>query len=161
MTGGCSLTHQRGLSVLASALGLLCIAVVWQPALADPASDVATALARPLLTPARKPAVAAEIPGIPEGDVPRLSGIIFSPDLRRAIFESEGGKPLSLAEGDQVGAYTVHQIEATRVILAGPSGLQAALLQGTSGPGGSDPTGGMRPPPLSQMPGNPFPMAPP
>jgi len=144
----------------------LCLALLpWcsfcAPASAEPTSDITTALARPLFTPSRKPAISPEIPGIPAGDVPRLSGIIFGPDLRRAIFETEGGKPLSLAEGDQVGAYTVHQIEATRVILSGPAGLQAALLQGTAGPGGSDPTGGMRPPPPTQMPGNPFPMAPP
>ena len=130
-------------------------------AAADPASDVAGVLARPLFSPSRKPVASADVGEVPAGDVPRLSGIIFGPDLRRAIFESEGGKPLSLAEGDQVGAYTVHQIEATRVILSGPSGLQAAVLQGTAGPGGSDPTGGMRPPPPTQMPDNPFPMAPP
>ncbi len=146
---------------VALGLALLPCCSLCAPAFAEPATDVETARARPLFTPSRKPAVSPEIPGIPAGDVPRLSGIIFGPDLRRAIFESEGGKPLSLAEGDQVGAYTVHQIEATRVILSGPSGLQAALLQGTAGPGGSDPTGGMRPPPPTQMPGNPFPMAPP
>lgn len=149
-----------------AALGMLIPGIVASlglllPARADPAGDVASALDRPLFSPSRKPVPSAEVSSVPVGDVPRLSGILFGPDFRRAIFESEGGKPLSLAEGDQVGAYTIHQIEATRVILSGPSGLQAAVLQGSSGPGGSDPADGMRPPLPTQMPANPFPMAPP
>ena len=140
--------------------GLVASLVIPPTAWADPAVDMAT-MNRPLFSPSSKPALSADVSEVPAGDVPRISGIIFGPDLRRAIFESEGGKPLSLAEGDQVGAYTVHQIEATRVILSGPSGLQATGLQGTSGAGGSDPAGRTRSPAPTQIPANPFPMAPP
>lgn len=83
----------------------------------------ATILARPLMTPTRRPRPPAQV-STPATELPRLTGIIISPDGRSAIF---AGKPrmLVIPEGGRVGEYTVQQIAPGLVTLNGPVGLVA------------------------------------
>lgn len=83
----------------------------------------ATILARPLMSPTRRPPPPARV-STPETDLPRLTGIIISPDGRSALF---AGKPRALVvpEGGRVGDYTVQQIAPGMVTLNGPVGLVA------------------------------------
>ena len=89
---------------------------------------VATALSRPLMDPTRRPrtivtpAVAASIVSAEGTDLPRLSGVIITPDGRRAIFTPATGKPLVLAEGDHVGHAVIKTISPNQVILTGSEG---------------------------------------
>lgn len=88
------------------------------------AADLAaTILARPLMSPGRRPPAAVRA-ATPATELPRLTGIIISPDGRSAIF---AGKPRALVipEGGQVGDYTVRQIAPGLVTLNGPVGLVA------------------------------------
>ena len=87
-------------------------------------ADLAAAiLARPLLSPSRRPPSAARAP-TPANELPRLTGIIISPGGRSAIF---AGKPRALVipEGGRVGDYIVQQIVPGIVTLNGPLGLVA------------------------------------
>lgn len=82
---------------------------------------VATILGRPLFSPDRRPsATALTVAGLP--GLPRLSGIMFGPFGRSAIFAPAGAKPLVAQEGARIAGYTVKAIEATQVRLIGPSG---------------------------------------
>jgi hypothetical protein len=89
---------------------------------------MATILARPLLSPDRRPpreAVAAA-PGEPLSDgLPRLSGVLVGPFGRRAIFATDGAKPVVVGEGGRVNAWTVRRIEIDEVQVAGPSGVRS------------------------------------
>ena len=97
------------------------------PTPADHTNDwAATALARPLFSPDRRPAADAatvasgrSVPGLP-----RLAGILVGPFGRSAIFATNGAKPIVVQEGGRVAAYTVKSIEATQVHLLGPDGAQ-------------------------------------
>ena len=88
-----------------------------------PAELAASILARPLLSPGRRPPTAPRA-ATPVTELPRLTGIIISPDGRSAIF---AGRPRALVipEGGQVGEYTVRQIAPGLVTLNGPVGLVA------------------------------------
>jgi len=83
---------------------------------------VATALARPLFSPGRRPAPQA-VAVAAFADPPRLSGILVTPSGRSAIFApSDGGKPLVATEGSTLGTYVVRSIEPEQVTLMGPKG---------------------------------------
>lgn len=88
-----------------------------------PAELAASILARPLLSPGRRPPAAARA-ATPATELPRLTGIIISPDGSSAIF---AGRPRALVvpEGGRVGEYTVRQIAPGLVTLNGPVGLVA------------------------------------
>lgn len=82
---------------------------------------VSSILGRPLFSPDRRPSsAAAAVAGLP--GLPRLSGIMFGPFGRSAIFAPDGAKPVVAQEGARVAGYTVKAIEATQVRLIGPNG---------------------------------------
>ena len=85
----------------------------------------ATALARPLFNPDRRPvapppaAAAATAPA----ELPRLSGVMVTPAGRRAIFAGPAnGRPVTVAEGQRIGLFLVNKIETGAVTLLGPDG---------------------------------------
>lgn len=142
-------------SVIALALGLVGI-IAWEvsgdppaegmspPPLAAPAASpasvpavdrergwVATALARPLFSPDRRPSAVAATAG-PSG-LPRLTGTLVSPSERSAIFAAVGHIPIVVHEGGRIDAYTVMSIEAGLVRLRGPDGMR--ILHPTFQPG--------------------------
>ncbi len=84
-------------------------------------SDWAAAiLQRPLFSASRKPVRTAKAGGIGANPaMPRLAGIMITPEGRRAIFASIGvSKPLVLAEGGSVNDVVIRAIQPDRVILA-------------------------------------------
>ena len=101
----------------------------------DPASlagggDLEIVLARPLFAPDRLPSEAEEVALSAGGSAPRLSGIVHGGAMKRAFFDGPDGKPVGLGEGDAIGSFRVRRIEATRVILSGPDGDEAAFVAG-------------------------------
>jgi hypothetical protein len=95
---------------------------------ADHAGDwVATILARPLLSPDRRPpSLASEAPRgdrLPDG-LPRLSGVLVGPFGRNAVFAVEGAKPVVVSEGGRINGWTVRLIEAGEVQVVGPGGAK-------------------------------------
>ena len=101
---------------------------------------VATALARPLFSPDRRPprpAVAIAAAPAPV-EVPRLSGILVTPSGRSAIFApSGGGKPVVATEGSSLETYVVRSIEPEQVTLMGPNGslvLHPAFIGSSASP---------------------------
>ena len=72
------------------------------------------------MSPTRRPPAAARVQ-TSEAELPRLTGIIISPDGRSAIF---AGKPRALVvpEGGRIGEYTVRQIAPGMVTVNGPAG---------------------------------------
>jgi len=85
---------------------------------------VSTVLARPLLSPDRRPAPPGDAAAPAAGAaLPRLTGTLVTPSGRSAIFAG-GAAPLVLQEGGRVGAFTVMRIEAGQVMLAGPDGVR-------------------------------------
>jgi len=90
-----------------------------------PADWIATALARPLFSPTRRPPAQAATRATGPVGLPRLTGVMTGPFGRRAIFAGpEGGKPLVVQTGDSVGNYRVQGIENGLVILNGPDGTR-------------------------------------
>ncbi len=75
-------------------------------------------LARPLFSPARRPAdgVVQDAPS-PASPLPRLSGVIVTPAERWAIFVSSGGTPAALREGDRLNGFVVQGIRPGQVSL--------------------------------------------
>lgn len=110
----------------------------WHPAPpvpTPPAPDrtqewAATALARPLFSPDRRPVpeprMAAAAGGSGGGDLPRLTGVLVGPSGQTAIFAaaSEGAKPIVVRVGDSLGGFQVKAILAGEVTLMGPEGEQ-------------------------------------
>ncbi len=107
-------------------------APVRRPAVAAPAAErppdrsgdwAAISLARPLFSPDRRPPPPAAAPGSASGpaEPPRLTGILVTPDGRRAIFAG-ADQPLVLQEGGRIGSYLVQTIAAEQVTILGPSG---------------------------------------
>jgi hypothetical protein len=91
---------------------------------------VAAILARPLFQPSRRP------PSEPAGSaaaapaLPRLTGIIVTPNGHFAIFATaEADRSLVLAEGGRVGGFLVQSIAADRVVVVGGNGRR--VLQPT------------------------------
>jgi hypothetical protein len=86
---------------------------------------VATALARPLFSPDRRPAsVAVTVATAGPSGLPRLTGILVGPSERSAIFAAAGRNPIVVHEGGRIDAYTVMSIEAGEVRLRGPDGVR-------------------------------------
>jgi hypothetical protein len=103
---------------------------------ADPDKVVAIILGRPLFSPSRRPASTAvdAAAGQRDASLPKLSGIIDAPDLRRAIFQAQGsGKPIvsAVGEGQTINNWTVRYIRPESVTLI--RGGQTALLTPTFG----------------------------
>jgi hypothetical protein len=91
----------------------------------DVATLVPVILARPLFSPDRRPKAGPAASGAATDDMPRLAGILIDRAERHAIFQPSGdGKPVTVAEGDQVGGWQVQQITADAVTLTGPKGTQ-------------------------------------
>jgi hypothetical protein len=96
---------------------------------------VATILARPLFSPDRRPsAEAAMIADHTVSGLPRLSGIMVGPSGRSAIFAAHDSKPIVVAEGGRVGAYTIKSIDPDQVRLVGPHGAQILTPSFEQGP---------------------------
>ncbi len=128
----------RHWSALAALLGMLLLAELALPlpgaaplplpspgvsrAAAQPGAAIgqwsATALARPLFDPSRRPADQ----GGEDGGLPRLSAIIVTDGVRSAIFAADGQKPQIIGEGGSIGGYRVRDILPDAVRLDGPAG---------------------------------------
>jgi hypothetical protein len=88
-----------------------------RPAEQDRARWVAVILDRPLFSPDRRPAPGAPI-AVAAAGVPRLTGIIMTPDRAVAIFrDDEGAKPLVEGPGGSVGGWVIATIAADGVSL--------------------------------------------
>ena len=79
----------------------------------------ATALARPLFAPARRPGTA---PGYTSGGLPRLSAIIVTGNSRVAIFSTKGQKPQLLGVGSEINGDKLLRVNADAVELQSPDG---------------------------------------
>jgi hypothetical protein len=84
----------------------------------------AAVLARPLFNPDRRPlGQAPAASGGGDAGLPRLTGIMITPNGRSAIFApAGGGKPAVVAEGGSLGPYVVQTISLGEVVLTGPDG---------------------------------------
>jgi hypothetical protein len=103
---------------------------------ADRDRMVATLLGRPLFSPSRRPAAAQDAASVAQrtASLPGLSGVIHSPDLHRAIFQSQGaGKPIVkvVSEGQTIDNWTVQTIGPESVTLIRDG--QTVLLTPTFG----------------------------
>ncbi|MGA7867160.1 MAG: hypothetical protein WCA23_24770, partial [Stellaceae bacterium] len=110
-----------------------------------PEELVATILARPLFSSARRPPQDAPS-GAAADDLTdaRLTGIVTTPRHRLAIFAVSGDKPLKVAEGDAVSGWRIESITPREVSLSGPSGtktLQPKLDPNLAPPAGLPPVG--------------------
>lgn len=85
------------------------------------AAPVAGILRRPLFRADRRPAPA--VPNAPP-PLPRLSGIVVTASVRRAIFAGgKDGKSVVAAEGEGFGPVRVARIGAQEVVMVGPDGV--------------------------------------
>jgi hypothetical protein len=76
-------------------------------------------LARPLFSISRRPPKVAAGRNAAVDGMPRLSGIMIAPGIRKAIFAPEGGgKPVVLGEGATLADTSIRTIEPGEVILA-------------------------------------------
>jgi hypothetical protein len=75
---------------------------------------VTTVLGRPLFAPDRRPAAEA---GGSDPVLPRLTGIIASPDHAVAIFQPADGKPVAVRHGATIGGWAVLNIVSAGVSL--------------------------------------------
>jgi hypothetical protein len=81
----------------------------------------ATLLARPLFAPDRRPVAEAPSPAVVAHDtpLPRLSGIVLSPNLRFAIFEGDHAtRAIVVADGGTIAGWTVAAIAPNAVTLS-------------------------------------------
>lgn len=93
------------------------------PTIGHAADWVAAILTRPLFSPDRRPSADA-VAAADHAGLPRLSGIAIGPSGRSAIFDADGSKPIVIAEGGRIGAYTVRSIDPGQVRVVGPNGAQ-------------------------------------
>ncbi len=98
---------------------------------------VAAVLARPLFNPSRRPAPAAAVAGSDGAALPRLTGIMVSPEGRLAIFAPATGKPITVQPGERIGGFTIRGIARDHVSVLGPDGVETVRIaysdaQGTS-----------------------------
>jgi len=97
-------------------------------ALEAPSTDhtalTAVVLARPLFDPIRRPVTPAVAAAALAPHPPRLTGTIIGTGQRRAILADLDNAPreVTVAEGGQVGPWTVQAIGPGRVTLSGPGG---------------------------------------
>jgi hypothetical protein len=84
-----------------------------------------TALARPLFEPGRRPVHGVSAPKITTAPrLPRLAGVLITPDHRQVIFAGGDGKPIIVGEGANVEGFVVQTISAGQVTVVGPNGVQ-------------------------------------
>jgi hypothetical protein len=98
---------------------------------------VAAVLARPLFNPSRRPAPVAAVVGSGGAALPRLTGIMISPQGRLAIFAPATGKPITVQPGERIGGFTIRGIARDHVSVLGPNGVETVRIaysdaQGTS-----------------------------
>ncbi len=91
------------------------------------AAWAATALGRPVFATDRRPPAAVTAAAGPQ-NLPRLAGIVVSPNGRTAIFAGAGDKSTAVAEGAAVGPWRVVAIHADAVDMAGPQGARTVKL---------------------------------
>lgn len=85
--------------------------------------SVAAILARPLFAPDRRPIATTAPAAATAVGLPRLAGVVVTSSGRQAIFAAGGdGRQIAVAEGGQIGAFTISRIDADAVIIAGPDG---------------------------------------
>jgi len=91
---------------------------------------LATALARPLFSPDRRPTDAEPNAGTGSKlGLPRLTGVVIGPFGQRAIFAAtDGGRPTVLRVGKTLGEYTLDKIEPGGVTVSGPEGRHRVSL---------------------------------
>ncbi len=131
----------------------------WRPAPAVPTPPspdrslewAATALARPLFAPDRRPVPEPRTPvaGVPGGrEPPRLAGVLVTPAGGAAIFAAagEGAKPPVLRVGDKLNEFEVKAIVAGEVTLTGPEGDRVVRPTFDPRPAGGGGGGAPRPP---------------
>jgi hypothetical protein len=117
------------------------------PAPADTAANQAprweaAILARPLFNPDRRPFEQAA-PSAGDVALPRLSGIVITPEGRSAIFVPAGGGKLTVVEeGGSIGGYVLQTISFGEVVLTGPDGSHSLGLTWDR----TRPVGGSAPP---------------
>lgn len=112
----------------------------------NPAAEWAAVLrARPPFSPDRRPPAPGPTAAAPETPLPRLAGIMVTPEGRSAIFAARP-QPLVVREGGIVGRFSIQRIEPGQVTLAGPDGIRT--LRPTF-----DPTAGPRTQPGPTLPG--------
>ncbi len=89
-------------------------------------SWVQTALARPLMSASRRPAVVAGGSDVSlSNGLPRLAGTLFKSDGATAIFaRDDAGHAVIVREGGTLGPYKITGIEPDKVTLLGPNGVQ-------------------------------------
>ena len=135
----------------------------------DAPADLATAiLARPLFRPDRHPFPTNDQDAASTApiDLPRLTGILMSDDLRRAIFAPDGAdKAIVVAEGENVGDWRVQEIAADSVTMVGPDGTRRlrpkfADNQVPTTPGAPDATEPAPPQPSTPGGASPLPQVP-
>jgi len=93
----------------------------------SPADYAMTINARPVFRADRHPYQTNDQDAISTApvDLPRLTGILLSSDLKRAIFAPDGSdKPIVVAEGENVGDWRVQEIAADSVTMVGPDGTR-------------------------------------
>jgi hypothetical protein len=130
------------------------------PALAsaDVQGWVTTILERPLFAPDRRPVSSAAPAAVASQGVPRLAGVVFTPEGRRAIFAAgTDGKQIALAENGRIGIFTVSRIDADAVTVAGPDGsilLRPSFATGAAAAARpvAAPPSAARPPPQGNAP---------
>jgi hypothetical protein len=106
---------------------------------------VASILARPLFSPDRRPpAEGSIVAGTELAGLPRLSGVLVGPFGRSAIFSPDGGKPIVVAEGARIAAWTVQAIQANAVEIVGPDGKRTVHPTFGNMPAAAGPVGPQR-----------------
>jgi hypothetical protein len=134
----------------------------------SPSDFATTILARPLFRPDRHPYPTNDqdtLSAVPV-DLPRLTGILLSSDLKRAIFAPEGSdRPIVVAEGESVGDWRVQEIAADSVTMTGPDGTRRlkpkfAANQAPTTPGAPGAPDAAAPEPPVPAPGAPLPQVP-
>ena len=91
---------------------------------------LATALARPLFSPDRRPTESESNADTgPKLGLPRLTGVVIGPFGQRAIFAATGaGRPMVLSVGKTLGDYKVEKIDPGSVTVSGPEGRHQVSL---------------------------------
>lgn len=89
----------------------------------DSRQRVERLFARPLFDQNRRPPADVPVSAAVAPRLPRLAGVVVSSAGSFAIFaNSEGGKPIVVREGDQVGVTIIETVSAGQVTLRGPAG---------------------------------------
>jgi len=81
-------------------------------------------LARPLFEPSRRPPKTSELSAGSAPKLPRLSGVMITPEERIVIFAGPDGKSVILHEGGSIYGYTVQKITPGQATVTGPDGRQ-------------------------------------